>query len=46
MKNNGVLTQQDYGIQEMLKQLNLKDINPGACTGTKWLDTKGDLLES
>ncbi|MBT8195439.1 MAG: aldehyde dehydrogenase family protein, partial [Bacteroidia bacterium] len=46
MKNNGVLTTQDYKIQELMRNLGLKDINPGACTGTKWLDTKGDLLES
>ena len=36
----------EFGIREMLEQLGIKDINPGACTGTKWLDTKGDTLES
>ena len=31
---------------EVLKRLGIKDINPGATTGTKWLDTKGDTSTS
>ncbi len=31
---------------EVLKRLGIKDINPGATTGTKWLDTKGDISTS
>lgn len=36
----------DYGISETLKQLGIKEINNGACTGTKWFDTSGEMLES
>lgn len=35
-----------FNITETLAELGIKDVNLGACTGTKWLDTKGDLLES
>lgn len=35
-----------YNIQETLDQLGIKEINKGACTGTEWLETSGDLLES
>jgi aldehyde dehydrogenase (NAD+) len=37
---------QDYGIQESLKKLGIKEINNGLCTGTVWEDTSGDPLES
>jgi len=40
------LNAQDYGISSMLKSLGLDAENSGACTGTKWLDTKGELIES
>lgn len=33
-------------IQEMLDQLDLQETNPGACTGTKWLDTTGEEIKS
>lgn len=35
-----------FGIEEMLDRLGIKKSNPGACTGTRWLDTSGDELES
>ena len=35
-----------YGIEKALKQLGITEINKGATTGTKWFDTKGDILES
>jgi len=41
-----VLNTKDYGITEVLKTLGIKEINNGACTGTKWLETKGEILES
>ncbi len=41
-----ILQAKDYGIAEVLKTLGIKDVNPGACTGTKWTDTKGELIES
>ncbi|MCK4920599.1 MAG: aldehyde dehydrogenase family protein [Bacteroidales bacterium] len=31
---------------EVLKRLGIKDINAGATTGTKWLNTKGDTSSS
>src|ERR1051325_8658341 len=41
-----VMAEKDYGILEMLKTLGIKDLNNGACTGTKWFDTKGEIIES
>jgi aldehyde dehydrogenase (NAD+) len=37
---------QDYGTNEALKKLGIKDVNKGLCTGTAWEDTSGDLLKS
>jgi aldehyde dehydrogenase (NAD+) len=31
---------------EVLKRLGINDVNKGACTGAKWLDTKGQLTSS
>ena len=36
----------EYGITEALQALGLSTINSGACTGTRWLDTKGEVIES
>ena len=33
-------------MQEVLEQLGIKEFNNGACTGTQWLETNGELLES
>ena len=33
-------------IQDVLKELGIQEVNMGACTGTKWLSTNGDLIES
>lgn len=35
-----------HGVSEALSTLGIKEINSGACTGTKWLSTNGDVLES
>jgi aldehyde dehydrogenase (NAD+) len=35
-----------YGIQQMLKDLGIEAVNPGLCTGTKWIDTAGEILTS
>ncbi len=40
------LTAQDYGIAEVLKTLGIENVNRGACTGTVWLDTQGEEIES
>ena len=45
MKSETLATK-DYGIAEVLKTLGIKDVNHGACTGTVWLDTKGEEIES
>ena len=37
---------EDFGIQVALKQLGIKEINPGICTGKEWTDTSGDVLTS
>jgi aldehyde dehydrogenase (NAD+) len=33
-------------IKETLKVLGIKEVNNGAHTGQKWIETKGDLIES
>ena len=37
---------QDYRIRETLAELDLSEINSGACTGTRWFETSGDSLVS
>lgn len=37
---------QDYGIQKALKQLGISKENNGLCTGTKWIESSGDILKS
>ncbi|MCX8480133.1 MAG: aldehyde dehydrogenase family protein, partial [Chitinophagales bacterium] len=39
-------TTNDFGIQEMLQQLGIKNVNHGACTGTHWFNTTGETIES
>src|ERR1051325_8692592 len=41
-----ILAEKDYVISETLNTLGIKEINNGVCTGTKWLSTSGELLES
>lgn len=36
----------NYGIQQVLKELGIEAVNPGLCTGTKWIETTGDVLTS
>jgi aldehyde dehydrogenase (NAD+) len=33
-------------IQQVLKDLGIEAVNPGLCTGTKWIETAGDVLTS
>jgi aldehyde dehydrogenase (NAD+) len=33
-------------MKDILKDLDLSDLNPGAGTGTTWLDCEGEILES
>ncbi len=40
------LAAKDFGIAEVLKTLGLSEVNNGACTGTKWIETKGEIIES
>ena len=37
---------QSYDILGMLQRLGIRDINPGATTGTEWINTTGDITES
>jgi len=37
---------QSYDIPGMLQRLGIKETNPGATTGTEWIDTTGDITES
>ncbi len=39
-------TDKDFGIAEVLRRLNIKDVNNGAHIGTTWLQTEGELIES
>ncbi len=45
MKHDSMVAN-DYRIQEMLQQLGINDVNNGACTGTKWFNTTGEIIES
>jgi len=36
----------DFGIQAALKQLGIKEVNAGICTGKEWVETSGDMLTS
>ena len=42
----GTITKESLEIENILQTLGIKTINKGACTGVKWIDTKGDILES
>ncbi|MFC2061618.1 aldehyde dehydrogenase family protein [Elusimicrobiota bacterium] len=33
-------------MQDLLKKLGIEDVNPGGCTGSAWLDGKGEELSS
>ncbi len=35
-----------YNIKAVLDELGIKEINPGATSGTEWFNTQGDILES
>nr|WP_321411866.1 aldehyde dehydrogenase family protein [uncultured Carboxylicivirga sp.] len=35
-----------YEIKEALKELGIEKINNGICTGTKWMQTNGDVITS
>lgn len=45
MKND-TLTTADFGVAAMLSELGIGQINHGASTGTHWLSTEGEMLES
>ncbi len=34
------------GIHNILKSLGIESVNSGLCTGTKWIDTAGDIITS
>ncbi len=36
----------DFGIAKALRELGITEVNQGATTGTKWIDTKGELISS
>jgi len=33
-------------VIQVLNRLGIQNVNPGACTGLNWLDTKGDVTDS
>jgi len=35
-----------FGIEKILKDLGVAEFNSGVSTGSKWLEGKGELLES
>lgn len=45
MKNEAMVAG-DYQVSEMLKALGIEQINHGATTGTRWFQTKGEIIES
>lgn len=36
----------DYPVKDMLKKLGIEELQTGACTGTKWLNTNGKTVDS
>ncbi len=40
------MTKQAFRIESVLKELGIEGSTKGACTGTKWFDTKGKSLDS
>ena len=40
------MSKNNHGIAEALKALGIEANNHGACTGTTWLNTKGESLTS
>ena len=40
------MTRTDFGIAKTLEALGISQVNNGASTGTKWFDTKGEMIES
>lgn len=41
-----MIATETFAIDEVLAQLGIKDVNKGACTGTQWFNTTGELIES
>ena len=39
-------TKESYEIENILRTLGIKAVNKGASTGTKWIETQGEILES
>jgi aldehyde dehydrogenase (NAD+) len=46
MSSTATLNGIDAGLKKSLQRLGIKDLNNGACTGTIWLETNGELIES
>ena len=40
------MSNDNFGISEALKALGIKDENSGSSTGSKWMNSKGELIES
>jgi len=40
------VVQKDFGIKEALQRLGIESVNNGASTGTKWLETSGENIDS
>ena len=45
MKNETIAAN-DFKVEEMLKALGIDKMNYGASTGTKWIKTNGEIIES
>ncbi len=41
-----MLETKEHGISQTLKNLGIREINPGATTGTLWLENGGDITKS
>lgn len=41
-----MITATSFDIESTLKRLGINDINNGACTGTQWFNTTGEIIES
>jgi aldehyde dehydrogenase (NAD+) len=36
----------DFKVEQLLKELGIEAVNPGLCTGTNWIETSGEVLTS
>jgi aldehyde dehydrogenase (NAD+) len=46
MSTTATITKRTYDMDQVLQRLGINEINAGASTGTQWLKTAGEIIES